>query len=222
LWQLVNETYEPADATILKSGNIGVTVQGYDANTLKSGDIGVTVQGYDVNTAKYDHVTSNFTGNLQVSGSPVVVASKTIAGIDLIDNITATELTAALNTATQSIKGLLSAQDKERLDALYALTVEAEGQETLVDTINEVLSIFQNYPEGVNLLQELNSKAEDLNDLTDVDIVSTPPQDKQALAYDADSQKWIPTELQAIQNIDAGLATTVFSVADINLNGGNS
>ena len=42
--------YEPADATILKSADIGVTVQGYDANTLKSGDIGVSVQGYDANT----------------------------------------------------------------------------------------------------------------------------------------------------------------------------
>jgi hypothetical protein len=159
LWQLVNETYEPADATILKSGDIGVTVQGYDANTLKSGDIGVTVQGYDVNIAKYNAETANFTGNLQVGGSNVVPVSRTIASIDLIDSITATELTAALNTATQSLKGLLSATDKARLDALYALTQEATGQESLVDTINEVLAIFANYPEDLNLLSELNAKA---------------------------------------------------------------
>jgi hypothetical protein len=159
LWQLVNETYEPADATILKTADIGVNVQAYDANILVSGDIGTSVQGYDINTAKYNAETANFTGNLQVSGSNVVPVSRTIASIDLIDSITATELTAALNTATQSLKGLLSAQDKERLDAIYALTQEATGQENLVDTINEVLAIFANYPEDLNLLTELNAKA---------------------------------------------------------------
>jgi hypothetical protein len=53
-------SFEPADATILKSADIGVTVQGYDATTLKSADIGVTVQGYDVDTAKLD-VAQSFT-----------------------------------------------------------------------------------------------------------------------------------------------------------------
>ena len=159
LWQFVNETYEPADATILKDADIGVTVQAYDADILVSGDIGTTVQGYDINTAKYNAETSNFTGNLQVGGANVVPVSRTIAGIDLIDSITATELTAAINEATQSLKGLLSAQDKTRLDALYALTQEAQGQESLVDTINEVLSVFSNYPEGTNLLEQLNAKA---------------------------------------------------------------
>ena len=56
--------YEPADATILKAGDIGVTVQGYDANTLKSGDIGVTVQGYDADTvvdANYETFDSTAT-----------------------------------------------------------------------------------------------------------------------------------------------------------------
>jgi hypothetical protein len=162
LWQLVNETYEPADATILKSADIGVTVQGYDANILVADDIGDTVQGYDVNTAKYDAETANFTGNLQVGGSNVVPVSRTIASIDLIDNITAEELTAAINEATQSLKGLLSATDKERLDALYALTQEATGQEALIDTLNEVLAVFANYPEELNLIQELNSKLEEV------------------------------------------------------------
>jgi len=44
--------YEPADATILKSSAIGVTVQAYDATTLKSADIGVSVQAYDATTLK--------------------------------------------------------------------------------------------------------------------------------------------------------------------------
>jgi hypothetical protein len=57
-------TYEPADATILKAGDIGVTVQAYDANILVSGDIGVTVQGYDADTvvdANYETFDSTAT-----------------------------------------------------------------------------------------------------------------------------------------------------------------
>lgn len=56
-------TYEPADATILKDADIGVTVQAYDAtivvdadiaNMLETTDIGVSVQAYDVDTLKAD------------------------------------------------------------------------------------------------------------------------------------------------------------------------
>ena len=39
--------YEPADATILKDADIGVTVEAYDATILKDSDIGVNVQAYD-------------------------------------------------------------------------------------------------------------------------------------------------------------------------------
>jgi hypothetical protein len=36
-------TWEPADATILKDADIGVTVEAYDATILKDADIKVTV-----------------------------------------------------------------------------------------------------------------------------------------------------------------------------------
>ena len=65
--------YEPADATIVKDADIGVTVQGYDATYVVDADIGVSVQGYDADTAKYDAVTANFTGTLQNGGSNVLV-----------------------------------------------------------------------------------------------------------------------------------------------------
>ena len=39
--------YEPADATILKDADIGVTVQAYDGTILNAADIGVSVQAYD-------------------------------------------------------------------------------------------------------------------------------------------------------------------------------
>jgi hypothetical protein len=47
-------TYEPADATILKDADIGVTVQAYDATIVVDADIGSTVQAFDADTAKTD------------------------------------------------------------------------------------------------------------------------------------------------------------------------
>ena len=39
--------YEPVDATILRSADIGTTVQAHDSTILVDADIGVSVQGYD-------------------------------------------------------------------------------------------------------------------------------------------------------------------------------
>ena len=61
-----------------------------------------------------------------------------------------------------------------------------------------------------------------LESLSDVDITTIAPEDKQALIYDLASDKWIPGAVSGVQNIDAGSATTVFSVADLNIEGGNS
>ena len=55
-------TYEPADATILKDADIGVTVQAYDATIVVDADIGVSVQAYDADTAKTD-VAQTFTAS---------------------------------------------------------------------------------------------------------------------------------------------------------------
>jgi hypothetical protein len=62
-----------AGNTVLNTGDIGVTVQGYDATIVVDADIGVTVQAYDADTAKYDDATANFVGTLQNGGSNVVV-----------------------------------------------------------------------------------------------------------------------------------------------------
>jgi len=66
--------YEPADATILKDADIGVTVQAYDATYLVDADIGGSVQAYDADTAKTDVAESisalwGFDANLRVRGS---------------------------------------------------------------------------------------------------------------------------------------------------------
>ena len=67
-------------------------------------------------------------------------------------------LVSVLGTASYTLDGLLTAEDKKKIDALYSLLGEAEDADTVVNTINEVLEIFSNYPEGVNIITEIEKK----------------------------------------------------------------
>lgn len=71
-----------------------------------------------------------------------------------------------LGEASQSLNGLMSATDKARLDTLYALLGESEDSNNVVNTINEVLKIFESYPEGVNLANALKQKV-NVSDIVD-------------------------------------------------------
>ena len=66
----------------------------------------------------------------------------------------------------------MSATDKQRLDVLHAL-LEEDTSNSVVDSINEILAIFNNYPEGADLLTALAGKVDKVtgkglstNDLT--------------------------------------------------------
>ena len=102
----------------------------------------------------------------------------------VVDSTARSALVSTLGEATQSINGLLSAQDKTRLDALYALLGETADVDTIVNTLNEVLSVFNQYPEGVTVANALAAKANSsdvytsaqidamfMNDTTDVDEI---------------------------------------------------
>jgi len=67
-------------------------------------------------------------------------------------------LVNVLGEATTALNGLMSAEDKSRLDVLYALLGEGGDDNTIVDTIREVLEIFENYPEGADLVNALSLK----------------------------------------------------------------
>lgn len=54
-------------------------------------------------------------------------------------------------------EGLFSSADKTKLDTLYAL-LSSDDSDTVVNTIAEVLSIFDQYPEGVTLTNALALK----------------------------------------------------------------
>ena len=112
--------------------------------------------------------------DIAILQSTKVPKTTTIIGLDLQDNILIGEFRTALGNATQSVAGLLSAEDKTHLDGLVALLETSDG-DTIVDTIGEILAIFQNYPEGADLVTVLQGKVDKVsgkelstNDFTDL------------------------------------------------------
>ena len=81
--------------------------------------------------------------------------------------ITLSELKAFIGEATTSLSGLMSATDKTNLNTLMAL-FDSDGDD-VVNTIAEILAIFEDYPEGVDLVTALAGKVNTtdiVNDLT--------------------------------------------------------
>ena len=67
-------------------------------------------------------------------------------------------LVSIIGSATTELSGLMSATDKTRLETLVAL-LNNDDDNTIVDTIAEVLAIFDKYPEGADLVSALAEKA---------------------------------------------------------------
>ena len=67
-------------------------------------------------------------------------------------------MVSTIGDASTTLNGLLTSEDKRRLDALYAVLGETTDEDSFVNTINEILAIFNNYPEGVDLVSALNGK----------------------------------------------------------------
>jgi hypothetical protein len=114
-------------------------------------------------------------GQLDSALAVKVPQTRKILGIDLVDDILLAEFKTAIGEATAILSGLMSATDKSRLDALHALLGVESDANDVVNTINEVLAIFNNYPEGADLVNALSGKVDrvegkDLseNDFTDI------------------------------------------------------
>lgn len=76
-----------------------------------------------------------------------------------VDNkLTRSKLISTIGNATETLAGVMSANDKKNLNTLVALLQDDENN--IVDTIKEVLAIFEQYPEGVNLAALLEGKAD--------------------------------------------------------------
>jgi hypothetical protein len=113
-------------------------------------------------TWSYDNSTYLTTS---AASSTYVPLTRTVAGLQLNSDISVANFTAALNVATQSLKGLMSSTDKTNLDTLVALLATNDG-DSVVNTIGEILAIFAAYPEGADLVSALAGKQPIDADLT--------------------------------------------------------
>lgn len=77
-----------------------------------------------------------------------------VANVD----ISKEKLISIIGNATQSSSGLLSIEDKIHLDTLVEML--ENGDTTLVDTLAEVLAVFNTYPQGTDLFALLATKAD--------------------------------------------------------------
>ena len=64
----------------------------------------------------------------------------------------------AFNTATTTTNGLMSSTDKSRVDDMWNIWSADDTTDTLVNKVKEVLAVFENYPEGDNLITALSNK----------------------------------------------------------------
>lgn len=72
-----------------------------------------------------------------------------------------TEIEKIILTATSTANGFMSKEDKLHLDTLYRLLDETSNDaDSFVNTISEILAIFNQYPEGTNLINALNGKVD--------------------------------------------------------------
>jgi len=75
-------------------------------------------------------------------------------------SLTKDELVTLLQEATESSAGVMSAQDKKNLDTLIGLLGTGDDTNTVVDTLREILAIFDQYPEGSTLVSVLAEKVD--------------------------------------------------------------
>ena len=151
--------YEPADATILKDADIGVTVQAYDATYVVDADIGVTVQGYDADTAKLDvaqtytasqrgTVTTDNDLSFDMSASNFFKCTPTGTGTLTFTNITAGQSgniwldNSAAVVISAASTTYISAADLTKINSagVYFLSYYSDGTNVLVSASSALTS----------------------------------------------------------------------------------
>ena len=116
-------------------------------------------------------------------------------------------LVTIIGNASSSLSGLMSATDKTNLDTLMAL-LGSNDADTVVDTIREVLAIFENYPEGADLVGELAKKVNVL------DIVNVLTSDETAKPLSAKQGKVLKGLIDALDSAKAN-ASDVYTKGTI-------
>ena len=178
--------------------------------------------------------TADFDGSANVTITTVVADNShshlttDITGLqDVIDNISSVKISATEPTNPKAEDLWWNSVD----GILYIYYNDGDSSQWVAITIGTIVDAedigYVNTTSGLAAVQvqsaidELAARAVDnLSDIGDVTITNV--QDGEALVYDSVSGDWINSQVSGVQNIDAGSSTTVFSVADINIDGGNA
>jgi hypothetical protein len=178
--------------------------------------------------------TADFDGSANITITTVVADNShshlttDITGLqDVIDNISSVKISATEPTNPKAEDLWWSSVD----GILYIYYNDGDSSQWVAITIGTIVDAedigYVNTTSGLAAVQvqsaidELAARAVDnLSDIGDVTITNV--QDGESLIYDSASGDWINSQVSGVQNIDAGSSTTVFSVADITIEGGNS
>lgn len=79
---------------------------------------------------------------------------------EINNKLTRDNVISIIGKASQTLDGIMSKEDKKNLDTIVSLLEEDDNN--IVDKINEVLAIFNQYPEGAELVTVLSQKQDKL------------------------------------------------------------
>lgn len=207
---VIDETYarvaDVENGTII-AGKALADIDGATIKTTYGHTMTLTVSGASITWKLFNKVGGLLsTGSITIPDatavSPGVLTVAQHAA--LYDKYTKTEMNNMLQRAnlvsiignvSESLDGLMSAQDKLNLNTLTNLL--ATNQDGFINTLSEILEIFSGYPEGVDVAYKFSLKA----DKTEVPIL--------------DEYGYIPDVYFADTLIDGGLFTSDLHVNDI-------
>lgn len=138
----------------------------------------------------------NGIANLKVSGHTITVTGGTFATTDV---------------ATSAKDGLMSAADKKNLDDMVTLFGTTAGDtDKVVNTVREILDIFEQYPEGTTLADALSKKA-DKSALGDYVTLKTDQRIDGKKTFTNDG-----LQVQAIESVSLNsIRRTIYSISGI-------
>ena len=141
---LADISAEPADATILKDADIGVTVQAYDATIVVDADIGVSVQAYDativvdadigvsVQAYNVDTLFADTTDNLSVGIT---------TDVEVLASDTITPDLALESLKTRSVVGNVTINVPSNGNGKCAIRLDIDGTNRTVTLGTNVLAV---------------------------------------------------------------------------------
>ena len=147
-------------STRLESGTVGAEKQPVYFVDGVPVSCGFTVEKSVPADAKFSDTTYSTFDSLEDGLVPKSTSTTAyLRGDGVWDELTKTDIMALVGAATESADGYMSSTDKKNLRILVNL-LGGDDSDLVVNTISEILSIFENYPEGANLVNALGGKVD--------------------------------------------------------------